>query len=79
MALEREEFRDWLITIRQDIKDGIEGVHERLDELNSRTRKAENQIAVLEDRGHRDTTARAQGLGGMVASAAALLWQWLGK
>jgi pyrimidine operon attenuation protein/uracil phosphoribosyltransferase len=79
MALEREEFRDWLITIRQDIKDGIEGVHERLDELNSRTRKAENQIAVLEDRGNRDTTARVQGIGGLAAAAGALFWQWFSK
>jgi hypothetical protein len=79
MALERDEFRDWLNAMRQDIKDGIEGVHERLDELNSRTRKAENQIAVLEDRGHRDTTARVQGLGGLAAAAGALFWQWFSK
>jgi pyrimidine operon attenuation protein/uracil phosphoribosyltransferase len=79
MALERDEFRDWIEAIRDDIRAGIEGVHERLDELNSRTRKAENQIAVLEDRGNRDTTARVQGIGGLAAAAGALFWQWFSK
>lgn len=89
MALEREEFQDWMRAMREDMREdaralrkefsaGIGGVHDRLDDLNSRTRKNENQISVLEDRGNRDTTARAQGIGGMAAAAGALLWQWLG-
>jgi hypothetical protein len=72
MALEREEFKSWMELLRNDIA----GVHERLDELNGRTRVVENKVAVLEDRGSRDTTARVQGLGGIVASAASFIYAW---
>ena len=52
----RSEFETWMEVLRGDIK----GVHDRLDELNGRTRKAEQDIAVLKDRSadSRDPTAR---------------------
>lgn len=30
-----------------DIKEGIGGIHDRLDKLNSRTRKLEQKVAVM--------------------------------
>ena len=53
------------------LKDGFDGVHNRLDQLNGRTRTVESKVAVLEDRGVRDPTARwtaasAIGLGALV-------------
>lgn len=66
MALDREEFREAVRLIREDVK----GVNDRLDALNGRTREAEQQIAVLEER----TSARAAallggGVGGVVIAA----------
>jgi len=37
------------------------------------------RIALLEDRGNRDTTARASGLSALIAAASALIWQWISK
>lgn len=71
--VEREEFQVWMELLRRD----IQGVHDRLDTLNGRTREVEQDVAVLKDRGTRDSAARATGLSGVAASALALLWQWL--
>jgi hypothetical protein len=81
MALERDEFEAWMGLLRGDIK----GVHERLDGLNGRTRTVESKVAVLESQVDlasqtgSDRTARMTGLGGVLASAGALIWQWWTK
>lgn len=46
MTVDREELKMWI----EDLKHGIDGVHERLDTLNGRTRRTELDIAVLQDR-----------------------------
>lgn len=46
MNVDREELKMWI----EDLKCGIQGVHERLDTLNGRTRRSEMDIAVLQDR-----------------------------
>lgn len=48
-GISRDEFHQWMETLR----DGISGVHDRLDGLNGRTRTAEADIAVLKDRSNR--------------------------
>lgn len=59
---------------------GFEQMNDRLDELNGRTRTAEQKIAVLEDRGIRvrDNPARWAGgiaiVGGLVAEAVKRVW-----
>jgi hypothetical protein len=37
------------------------------------------RVALLEDRGTRDNSARASGIGGIAAAAAALIWQYFSK
>lgn len=50
---------------------GFHGVHSRLDDLNGRTRSAEQKIAVLEDRGIRSKDAGARwGVAGIGAIGA---------
>ena len=58
--LSRQEFHDAINLIRQDIR----GIHARLDLLNGRTREAEQQVAVLTDRGH--PAAWGGGIGAVV-------------
>jgi tetrahydromethanopterin S-methyltransferase subunit G len=59
--LTRGEFRDGfgelkerLSDMKDDIRDDIRGIHDRLDALNGRTRKNESDIAVLQDRDSAD-------------------------
>ena len=86
MALiERDEFVAWMDVLRGDIK----GVHDRLDDLNGRTRITEQTIAVHADRFNTmkdDNKAQAKsyaGRWGMVLAGAGavveLVHQWLGK
>lgn len=62
------------------LRDGFEGVHDRLDQLNGRTRTVENKVAVLEDRGVRskDQTARwgaaVIGTTGVLVELAKQMW-----
>lgn len=56
--------REELDRLYQTLDAGFSGVHSRLDELNGRTRKAENAIAILEDRGH--PAAWGGGLGAVI-------------
>lgn len=49
------------------IRDGIDGINERLDALNGRTRKTETAIAVLQDR---TTDTRAAKVAGSKYGAA---------
>lgn len=60
MELSREEFIAHIELVRADVK----ATHERLDTLNDRTRKVEQAIAVLEDRGH--PAAWGGGIGGLI-------------
>lgn len=92
MALEHEAvaFLEKLFNQRCDgierkIDDGFKRTNGRIDHLEDVVggqgdeKGLVTRVGILEDRGNRDTTARAQGLGSLATSAAALLWQWLGK
>jgi hypothetical protein len=62
------------------LKRGIDGINDRLDEQNGRTRKNEQAIAVLEDRSSatRQTSAAwGGGLGAGAGAAIAALWHIL--
>lgn len=67
VPIDQDEFQRWMTLLRGD----IQGVHDRLDELNGRTRSNEQDIAVLKDRGTRDPMARWTavfvGAGGVLA------------
>lgn len=67
MPIETSEFERWMNLLRSD----VQGVHDRLDELNGRTRASEQKIAVLEDR---SGDGRKGGMlaGGVVTGIAAL-------
>ena len=55
----------------------IEG---KVDKTNGQVADHANRISVLEDRNlqaTKDSTARYSGIGAIVASAGALVWQWL--
>lgn len=69
MDVQRDEFERWMNLIRDDIQE----IHARLDELNGRTRTNETHIAVLTDRGtHEDREARRSGMrGGAIIAAIA--------
>ena len=43
--------------ILDQVQDGFAGIHSRLDTINGRTRQNEQDIAVLKDRGNRNTAA----------------------
>ena len=71
MDVSRDEFYRAI----QDVREDIAGVNMRLDTLNGRTRNAEQDIAVLKDRGAR----QALGAGGAGAGAGlvlAMVWEW---
>jgi hypothetical protein len=73
--LSRDEFENWMRVLRED----IQGVHERLDGLNGRTRRVENKVSVLEDRASagRKEGAVAGGIAAVVVGAAELVRQWV--
>ena len=76
MSLDRDEFHYWMGLLREDIAE----VKDHLSALNGRTRKAETDIAVLQDRATpKDTPARAAGAASLLATAATLFWQWVSK
>lgn len=49
-SITKEDLREAMRDMTAEMSRGFTGVHDRLDELNGRTRKAENVIAVHEDR-----------------------------
>jgi hypothetical protein len=81
MALEREEF---LVHIGYVLK-AVEETKEQVSIQNGRTRLLESKVAVLESQVKTasetgsDRTARATGIGGVLAAASALIWQWWTK
>lgn len=68
--LSREEFLVHMDLIRSDVGE----VKEHVLKQNSRIGAAETKLAVLDDRGTRDTPAR---IGAGVAAAAWALWAYL--
>ncbi len=46
---------------------------------NSSVADLKTRVTVLEDRGTRDNTARASGVGALITAAAGLIWQWVSK
>lgn len=81
--LKREEFQEWMRLLRAD----IQGIHERLDVLNGRTRQNEQDIAVLKattvpvivPSSNKAAAAWGGGVGGALFLAAELLKMWTGK
>ena len=71
MDVSRDEFYRAILDIREDIA----GVNNRLDELNGRTRSAETDIAVLKDRGMRQSLS-AGGAGAGAGLTLAMAWEW---
>ena len=59
--------------LRDDMKTGFSGIHERLDQLNGRVRDTETDVAVLKDRNGRRATIWGGGAGaGVVATVEAI-------
>lgn len=75
--MEDAHLLDTLRQIREDIKDGFQQVHVRLDALNGRLRETEANVAVLEDRATRDMTARVGGGLSLMVAAIGALYQYL--
>jgi hypothetical protein len=71
----REEFYHAFAQLSKAVDNGFENVNRRLDGINGQVREHSTDIAVLKDRGNRDNTARATGLGGIAASAALFIRQ----
>ena len=55
--------------LHQDMKDGFQHVCDRLDEMNGRVREAEQDVAVLKDRGHRSSMLWGGGSGAAIMAA----------
>ncbi len=72
--IQREEFNAWMQTLQRD----IQGVHNRLDLLNGRTRIVENKVSVLEDRGVRSPDPTARWMSGL-GMAGAVVWEVIKK
>jgi hypothetical protein len=70
----RDDLRELKEDVLEQIVGGFSGINRRLDDLNGRTRIAETKIAIMEDRGQRDPTARwGAGLGVM----AVVVGEWI--
>lgn len=69
---------DWK-ELKEDVSAGFAGMHRRLDEQNGRVRATEVAIAVLQDRGTRDPTARwTAAIGVFVVAVVEAAKQWMG-
>ena len=76
--LSRDEFEQWMNLLLGEVK----GTNERLDMLNGRTRKNEQDIAILYDRSlqsSKDPTARWTGLSGIIAGVLTFVYQLFHK
>ena len=66
------------LTILHDtIRDGFQGVHDRLDLINGRLRQTEQDVAVLHDRSSRDSTARVGAGVSAIMAALSAFWSWV--
>jgi hypothetical protein len=76
----REALRDVMDSMDRGfdgVNNRIDGINERLDELNGRTRKAENAIAVQEDRWQRlDRATTVLPPSGMTKDDAGIKGDW---
>jgi hypothetical protein len=79
LELSREEFYHALNTISVAVDRGFERVNNRLDAMNGQVREHGEDIAVLQDRGSRDMSARWGAVGNGAATAAVALWALLQK
>lgn len=73
------EHDDILIHIKY-IREAVDGVNGRLDVLNSRTRKVENKVSVLEDRSdaaRRISRNWGAGAGAAIGGAMIAAWKML--
>lgn len=68
MPVDRDEFQAGI----QLVLSSIDKVNDRLDELNGRTRQAEINIGVLQDRSQRATLWSMGAAGGIVGAYEAL-------
>ena len=75
--LSRDELRQWLDMLRDDMQSGFNGVNMRLDKINDKVSIHAVKIGVLEDRSNatRDPVARWGAVGTMLAAAGYAAWQ----
>ena len=73
--LSREEFYHALGSLSKAVDNGFAGLNARLDTMNGQVRTHGQQIAVLNDRGNRDGTARGAGVAGLITAVATFIWQ----
>lgn len=77
--VDRDELHQWIEAIRDDIREGFRGTHERQDHTNGRLRKAETDIAILNDRAEQaakaaaDAAAKASGAASRAAGSGAVV------
>lgn len=90
-AIERDEFRDYMQLLRDELREDnralrteVQGVNDRLDRLNGRTRASETAIVVLrkdvdEAQATRDERRRTWDgwIGGAVAATLTVIVEWL--
>jgi hypothetical protein len=77
-SIDRDEFRDVMNALRDELRNGFGDLNDRLDELNGRTRTVETKVAVLEAAPPgRDQAARLTGAGAAFATLFTMVWQWL--
>lgn len=74
MPISADEFERWMRLLQKD----IQGVNDRLDTLNGRTRDVETKVAVLEDRAKRGAVI-ATGAATAVAALIEGVHVWLSK
>ena len=74
--LSRDELRQWLDMLRDDMQSGFSGVNARLDKMNDKVSVHAVKIGVLEDRSNvtSDPAARWGAVGTMLAAASYAIW-----
>jgi hypothetical protein len=75
-GLSRDEFYHALQALAKAMDSGFDGINKRLDVTNGQVREHGQDIAVLNDRGTRDTGARAGAIASGAVTAAMALWQF---
>lgn len=80
-TIDREDLREVRDLIMERLEGGFTDLNDRLDALNGRTRQAERDIAVLQDRTTEARNAGAKWGAGVGGIMAALSWlsQWMGS
>jgi hypothetical protein len=73
--LSSEELYHALSVLTTAMDRGFDGINKRLDTMNGQVSIHGKDIAVLQDRGNRDATARNASGASILASAAIFIWQ----